>query len=265
MKRRIPRHLTRRGALIVVGAGIAGATMLPQRLFAQTADTSRLLYDADVCALVPEVTEGPYYFDPNLVRGDIREDRPGVDCLVRLQIVDEICQPIVGARVDIWHCDAGGLYSNYANQTGGASTVGETFLRGTQFANDDGIVEFRSIYPGWYPGRTTHIHFKVFLDDTNVLTGQIFFPEEVNQSIYAQYAPYSDRAASRTLFNDADSIAQQAGEASIASTEAVSAGYLVELIVGIDPNAVSNGGMGGFGGAPGGPGGMPGGPPPSNG
>src|SRR3546814_5998345 len=84
---------------------------------------------------------------------------------VRLQVVDAACMAVPGARVDIWHCDATGVYSGYANQgdDGSVDTSGETFMRGTQFADDNGIVEFESVYPSWYRGRTTHVHFKVFL------------------------------------------------------------------------------------------------------
>ncbi len=138
-------HLTRRGALTLIAVSAAGAVMIPQRLFAQAADTSLLLPGADVCVLVPEVTEGPYYFDPALVRRDITEGRPGLPMLMRMQVVDTACTPIENARVDIWHCDAAGLYSGYANQTRGAGTTGETFLRGTQFTGANGVTEFATI------------------------------------------------------------------------------------------------------------------------
>jgi protocatechuate 3,4-dioxygenase beta subunit len=248
---------SRRRALTLIAVTAAGGIFLPQRLFAQGAGAN-LLPGADVCVLVPEVTEGPYYFDPALVRNDITEGKPGAPLLVRLQVVDAACQPQANARVDIWHCDASGLYSGYANQTGGVTTVGETFLRGTLFTDGNGTVEFASIYPGWYPGRTTHIHFKVFLDERNVLTGQIFFPEDLNNAIYASHPDYV-RTATRGTFNANDGIARQAGEASIAAMTQDGETYLAQLIVGIDPNATSAGfgAPGGAGGAPGGFGGPP--------
>lgn len=166
--------LTRRDAFKAIAVTAAGGTLMSQRAFAE--DTTSLMPGADVCVITPEVTEGPYYFDPDLERADITEQRPGVATTVKLQVVDGLCTPLPGARVDLWHCDAAGQYSGYANQTGGVDTTGQTFMRGTQFAGDDGVVEFQTIYPGWYAGRTTHIHFKVFLDETTVLTGQIFFP-----------------------------------------------------------------------------------------
>jgi protocatechuate 3,4-dioxygenase beta subunit len=258
--------LRRRSVVTAIVVTAAGGLMLPKSVFAQTldADTAPLLLDADVCVITPEVTEGPYYFDPQLVRADITEGRPGVPVVFRLQVVDQSCKPLEDARVDIWHCDASGLYSNYAGQGDDhahpTSTEGETFLRGTQMADPRGIVEFTSIYPGWYRGRTTHVHFKVFLSDSNVLTGQIFFPDALSEYIYGNVAPYSDRGAERDTLNDGDGIAQSASRASFAAVKEEEDNYLVSLIIGVDPEATSAG----FGFGPGGPGGPPpgGGMPP---
>jgi protocatechuate 3,4-dioxygenase beta subunit len=227
--------MNRRKLLTLVAVTAGGAPLLSRAAFAEEAgaDAATLLNDADVCVITPEVTEGPYYFDPALERADIREDRVGVPATVRLQVVDAMCKPIDGARVDIWHCDADGLYSGYRNQTGGADTTGETFLRGTQFSNGDGIAEFISIYPGWYQGRTTHIHFKVFLDTATVLTGQIFFHDETSDAIYASTAPYNSHSG-RSTRNDNDRIAQQGGAASMASVEQAADAYLVQMIIGVN-------------------------------
>ncbi len=254
---------SRRSAIKIIALTAAGAAMLPQRIFAQSAAADLLVPGADACVLVPEVTEGPYYFDPTLVRRDITEGKPGLPLLVRMQVVDTACQPFEGARVDIWHCDASGLYSGYANQTDGENTQGETFLRGTQFADANGIAEFETVYPGWYPGRTTHIHFKVFLDETNVLTGQLFFPEDVNNDVYATVVAYA-RDAQRATFNVNDGIANQAGQTSVATMGEGNTGMVAALIIGVDASAVSSG-LGGPG-APGGPGvpaGPNGAPPPA--
>jgi protocatechuate 3,4-dioxygenase beta subunit len=241
---------TRRGVVKMIAVTVGGGVMIPQRLFAQPAGNS-LIGDAEVCLLVPEVTEGPYYFDPALLRADITEGKEGLPLLLRVQVVDAACNPFEGARVDVWHCDAAGVYSGYANQTNGVDTQGETFLRGTLFADANGIVEFNTIYPGWYVGRTTHIHFKIFLDEANVLTGQMFFPEDLNETIYASVPAYS-RTIARTTFNANDGIAQQAGEPSIATVGQETDTYVAGLIVGVDPNAVSANLLG-----PGGPGGAP--------
>ncbi|WP_246212638.1 hypothetical protein [Marivivens donghaensis] len=103
---------------------------------------------------MPETTEGPYYIEPELVRADITEEKTGVPLKMQIQVVDANCTPIPDARVDIWHCDAQGNYSGYANQgsDGTVNTEGETFLRGTLMADESGIVSVDTIYPGWYRG-----------------------------------------------------------------------------------------------------------------
>lgn len=258
----MPSPLTRRDALRLVAVTAAGGALMTQQAFAQEASattTTGLMPGADVCVLTPEVTEGPYYFDPELERADITEGtQTGVATTVKLQIVDGSCQPVEGARVDIWHCNAEGLYSGYANQTGGVDTSGQTFLRGTLFAGANGIVEFQTIYPGWYAGRTTHIHFKVFLDERTVLTGQLFFPDALSQFIYQNVEPYTSHGHDRDVLNANDNIASQATRASFAYVKELEERYLVAMIVGVDPNAESSTG---FGGAPGG-GEPPSGPPP---
>lgn len=255
--------LNRRDALRLVAVTAAGGALMTQEAFAQeagstSAETAGLMPGADVCVLTPEVTEGPYYFDPALERADITEGtQQGVATTVRLQIVDGSCKPIEGARVDIWHCNAEGLYSGYANQTGGIDTSGQTFLRGTQFASASGIVEFQTIYPGWYAGRTTHIHFKVFLDDQTVLTGQLFFPDALSQFLYQNVPPYTDHGHDRGVLNANDNIASQATRASFAYVKELEERYLVAMIVGVDPSAESATGSGGVSGGE-----RPGGPPP---
>lgn len=235
----LTKRFNRREALSLIIVTAAGGTLMSQAAFAQetSAGTQTLMPGADVCVITPQATEGPYYFDPALERADITEGLPGAPIRVRLQVVDGSCQPIPGARVDIWHANADGIYSGYANQPGGTDASGETFMRGTLFADEDGITEFASVYPGWYPGRTTHIHFKVFLDETNVLTGQLFFPDTVSEHIYRNIAPYNARGAQRDTLNANDSIAVRAGEASFASVEEMGEAYLVAMIIGVDPNA----------------------------
>ncbi len=227
--------ITRRDALSLL-AVTTGSALMSRDAFAQAAggDQAQLITGAEVCVITPEVTEGPYYFDPALERSDITEGRPGLPTSVRLQVVDEQCRPLPGARIDIWHADATGLYSGFANQTGGVDTTGQTFMRGTQFADDQGVVEFATVFPGWYRGRTTHIHFKVFLDEATLLTGQLFFPDEVSERVYATVAPYTERTG-RDTFNDGDGIARQAGPASVAEVEELPEAYLVQMIVGVAP------------------------------
>ncbi|TGS57800.1 protocatechuate dioxygenase, partial [Mesorhizobium sp. M1D.F.Ca.ET.183.01.1.1] len=158
--------LNRRQALGLIAVTAGGGVFLSSTArSAQNSPYAGLaLFDAGagVCAIMPEVTEGPFYFDPKLERSDITEGRSGIGLAVRLQVVDASCRPLVGARVDIWHCDAQGHYSGYPGQGDGqdVDTSGQTFLRGWQKTGEGGVVSFATIYPGWYRGRTVHIHFK---------------------------------------------------------------------------------------------------------
>lgn len=125
--------------------------------------------------LTPELTEGPYYLPLELVRQDIREDRPGLPLRLRVAVVDLAngCVPLPNAAVDIWYCDAQGYYSGVEGNPGGnasgeagAGGAAGTFLRGVQPTDADGAAEFLTIYPGWYAGRTVHIHMQVHVGGT---------------------------------------------------------------------------------------------------
>lgn len=229
--------LSRRRALAAIAVTASGA-MLPRALRAQDKNESTLLPGSGVCTLTPEVTEGPFYFDPKLVRRDIREDRKGVPTLLRLQVVRADCSPIADARLDVWHCDAQGQYSAFGGRPGQVSETRETFLRGTQLTDGRGVVEFLTLYPGWYRGRTTHIHVKVFLDQQNVLTGQIFFPDALSEYLYQNVSAYR-RDSARDTFNDRDGIAKSATRASFASVKEEADAYLAQLIIGVNPDARS--------------------------
>jgi protocatechuate 3,4-dioxygenase beta subunit len=162
-------------------------------------DLAALFDDAPSCTLTPQETEGPYYFDPDAVRSDIREGRDGTVLRIVLRVRDaESCEPIRSAVVDIWHCDAGGVYSGFQ------TAEGERYLRGAQVTDRDGIVEFTTVYPGWYPGRTVHVHAKVHVDSTTVLTTQLYFDDGKTDEVYAA-EPYASRP-DRDVRNDADSI-----------------------------------------------------------
>lgn len=188
------------------------------------------LIAANVCMLQPELTEGPFYIDERLNRADITEGRPGAAMDLALQVVTADCTPVEGARVDVWHCDALGAYSGVS----GASD--ETFLRGTQVTGAGGVAKFRTIYPGWYRGRTTHIHYKVFLGDRTVLTSQVFFPDALSDYLYRSVEPYDGRGR-RDTTNDGDRIARQAGEGAYAQVREMPGAYDASLVVGIDNGA----------------------------
>jgi protocatechuate 3,4-dioxygenase beta subunit len=171
------------------------------------ASRSRRLIAGETCPVTPRQTEGPFYFDPRLVRQDIRDGRPGVPLRLRLQIVAASeCAPAERARVDIWHCDAAGAYSGYDRE----ATAGETWLRGTQHSDADGIVSFDTLYPGWYSGRATHIHCKAWMAGGREITSQIYFPDDLSDRLYAESA-YAGRGGER-LRNGDDGIFRRAGE-----------------------------------------------------
>ncbi len=136
--------------------------------------------------LAPEQTEGPYYVDDAVVRRNVTEGKPGVALTLRLTVVNVAnCKPITGAAVEIWHCDAGGVYSGVQGDTG-------MFLRGVQRTDAKGVAIFRTIYPGWYQGRTVHVHTMVHLGGNVVHTGQLYFPDAVTDVVYKR-SPYNRR------------------------------------------------------------------------
>jgi protocatechuate 3,4-dioxygenase beta subunit len=144
------------------------------------------------------------------VRADVTEGAVGAPLAVSIQITRaEDCKPFVGARLDLWQADAVGLYSGYREQTGVGDisiepAIGRTFLRGTQFADADGWVRFKTIYPSWYGGRTPHLHFKVLQDADELAASQIFFPDEVNAEVFRQWDPYREHIDRRRVFNHTD-------------------------------------------------------------
>ena len=138
---------------------------------------------AAACWLTPQETQGPFYFNPNLDRQNITEEKTGLPLRLDFTVIDENCTPIPNVLVDIWHCDKDGVYSGY-NQPGG-NTTGQTFLRGIQVTDAGGVARFDTIYPGWYQGRATHIHFKARTSQTTYVTSQFAFPESMNGAVYA--------------------------------------------------------------------------------
>jgi protocatechuate 3,4-dioxygenase beta subunit len=207
---------------------IDGATATVEPKTTTSRATDALFDESARCAVTTEQTEGPYYFDADRVRRDIREDREGTRLRLALRVRDAgSCEPLPDAVVDVWHADAGGAYSGFDDDddgdgdgdgdggdgAGGAGAGGRgaggaqtatRYLRGAQVTNDDGIVEFTTIYPGWYPGRTVHIHVKVHLDAQAVLTTQLYFDDALSDRVYAA-RPYAARGT-RDQANDSDGI-----------------------------------------------------------
>jgi protocatechuate 3,4-dioxygenase beta subunit len=162
------------------------------------------------CVVTPALTEGPYFVDERLIRADIRSDpssgsvKEGVPLRLNLTVSNvngATCTPVVGAVVDMWHCDALGEYSDISGGAGQSDTSGQKFLRGYQVTDGNGQVQFQTIYPGWYRGRTIHIHFKVRTDPDSAsgyeFTSQMFFDEAITDSVLAR-APYSQKGSPDT-------------------------------------------------------------------
>lgn len=168
-----------------------------------------------VCWLTPAKTEGPYYFDANLLRQDIRYDTlhnnqffDGIQLNMTFNIIDINCNPIPGVIVDIWHCNKDGAYSGYNGQPGG-NWSGYNFMRGIQATDSAGQCSFITSYPGWYTGRATHIHFKVRLNSTTYVTSQFCFPDATNNAVYATplyvaHGPNPITNAQDNIFNAAE-------------------------------------------------------------
>lgn len=237
-RRELLRTLTAAG----VGSAFAGAAaaqsgpghqiVMPGRIPPSVAALGQRALAAGTCSLTPESTSGPFYFDTGLIRQDITEGKPGVPTFVFLQIVDQNnnCQPIPGAVFDLWHCDALGSYSGYASE----GTAGETFCRGIQIADGNGIVLFQTIFPGTYVGRTTHFHLKArpALESSAEITAQLYFDDLYATVINKAIAPYDTNPAPVTT-NPQDGIYVTGGGAETTMPVFVIPGPPVALVTGI--------------------------------
>lgn len=254
---------------------------------AAVTDPAALLDVANTCVLAEEKGQGPYWFDVDSIRSDIRESRPGLTLELALRVHDlSSCsvggpvKPVPGAVVEIWHCDAGGVYSGYvatatsrrARQTApptapaidapgapnpgggegpaddpgwsgevsnGSYSSGDlqatptddgTYLRGAQVTDANGVVRFTTIFPGWYVGRTTHVHCKVHIDRRTVLTTQLFFDDAVVDELYLAVPPYSERPL-RDTRNFTDPIYDDFGTM---TTQRSGAGWFAAINLGLD-------------------------------
>jgi protocatechuate 3,4-dioxygenase beta subunit len=155
-----------------------------------------------ICTLTPSLTEGPYYLNNRFARQDISEGRPGLETWYFFLVVDANCNPVPSAIVDIWHNDGLGVYSGFASQ----GTQGQTWIRGVQTTAANGLVGFKSIYPGWYPGRATHVHLRVHTGSTTVLTSQSYFDDALSDQVHTLIAPYSQRGAAGRTRNGSDNL-----------------------------------------------------------
>ncbi|WP_141205969.1 dioxygenase family protein [Streptomyces griseorubiginosus] len=301
------RDLTRRkvvvagaGAAVAVGTGVA----LASGAFADETGTAGTDTTSEACyKLTSETTEGPYYIDADKIRRDITEDKEGIPLTLQLKVIDsETCKPVADAAVDIWHCDALGIYSGYESlSTGGGGGSGgaptdaptgtptdspsgtprgtptgeppsgapsggtggggheeptddERYLRGTWRTDKHGQVTFKTIFPGWYRGRTVHIHTKVHVDGTwtdagyegghTCHTGQFFFDEE-SVLASAEVEPYSTSTTERTTLTE-DTIYDQSGTAGGLlklkyNRKNIAKGVIGSITMGVDPATTNDG------------------------
>jgi protocatechuate 3,4-dioxygenase beta subunit len=251
--RLIGRILSRREVLALVGAGgtaaflaacapagsaspaatasaSAGASASASAGAAATASASGAVATAlPACVVAPELTEGPYYADVDLERSDIRSNTAdGVAVEGATLILDWVvsqadgsaCMPMEGVIVDVWHCDALGVYSGVEGNSG-------TFLRGFQRTDAQGMASFTTIYPGWYQGRAVHIHFKIRTDPEAEagfeFTSQLFFDDDLSRQVYTT-GVYAQKGA-QDQPNASDGIFNQSGGATLLSVTQEGDGY----------------------------------------
>ena len=241
------RSYSRRDMLRVLGLGSAAIFFGYEELrsiLSASADLQSGAIAANLpgCVVRPEQTEGPYFVDEKLNRSDIRADpsdksiKPGVPLRVEFQVsrvAGAACTPLSGAIVDVWHCDAAGVYSGVRDDQ--FDSRGKKFLRGYQQTNANGNAEFLTIYPGWYEGRAVHIHFKIRAAGqgtrANEFTSQLYFDERVNDQVFTQ-APY-DRKRGRRVTNDADFLFRRGGKELLLAPEKNAQGYQAKFDIGL--------------------------------
>lgn len=237
---------TRRQALRALGAMSATALLSCGRdqSFQTGAGTSRDASAASIpgCIVRPEQTEGPYFIDEKLHRSDIRSDpfdnsvKSGAPLRLEFQVskvAANSCSPLAGAMVDVWHCDALGVYSDIHDFTG--DSRGKKFLRGYQLADAHGSANFLTIYPGWYEGRAVHVHFKIRSNGPTKpgfdFTSQLYFDDSITDRIHS-IAPYQSKGR-RTVTNARDSIFRRGGNQLIPELIKDEQGYVAKFAIGL--------------------------------
>jgi protocatechuate 3,4-dioxygenase beta subunit len=230
---------SRREALVLLGAASAGWLITGIRSQAHAASNT----PRSLCLVRPEQTEGPYFVDERLHRIDIRSDpsngtiSPGTQLALTFHISrirGEECRPLPDAQVDLWHCDAMGVYSDVRDP--GFSTVGRKFLRGYQLTDAHGAARFLTIYPGWYPIRTVHIHFKVrtapMAGKRYEFTSQLYFPDELTDRVHTAL-PYSSKGR-RRVRNHQDFIYREGGIQLMLEPSETDGGYAATFPIGLE-------------------------------
>ncbi|HET8938027.1 MAG TPA: hypothetical protein VFN67_31505 [Polyangiales bacterium] len=195
-------------------AGAAGSGSAGAAAMAGSTDLRSL-----ACILTPDMTEGPFFIEEKLNRGDLVKGEMDESIAMATPLALTIgvykvngmmCTPMPGLQVDIWHADAHGIYSDVASGfVQSTDTRGKKFLRGYQITNESGLVDFATIYPGWYMSRTIHIHLKIRMpmggNTAYDFTSQMFFDEKISKEVLAT-GPYAKAPGTRSVFNDDDHI-----------------------------------------------------------
>ncbi len=230
--------LSRREVLRCLGAAGA-AWLMAGSLSTRRADAGTL---GPSCVVRPEQMEGPYFVDERLNRSDIRSNptdgrvKPGTPLVLTLQVSSLNaggCQPLAGAQVDIWHCDALGVYSDV--QDPGFNTIGQKFLRGYQITDARGEARFVTVYPGWYPGRTVHIHFKIrtslMAKRSFEFASQLYFDDGLTDHVHTAL-PYTANGL-RSARNQHDWIFRRGGDQLMLVPTTVADGYAASFAIGL--------------------------------
>ncbi len=243
----IGRLLSRREALGLLG-GVGAVALLTAcgldpssaRATATNGSTATASTSSTGCVVRPAETEGPYFVDEKLNRSDIRSDpstgvvKQGLPLKLTFAVAHaNACAALAGATVDVWHCDALGVYSDVTDPS--FNTKGQKFLRGYQATNASGIAQFTTIYPGWYQGRAVHIHFKIRTKaasgSTYEFTSQLYFDDTITDQVHAQQ-PYASKGQ-RSLRNSGDSIYQGGGDQLLLNLTKESQGYSAIFPIGL--------------------------------
>ena len=218
----------------------AGATAAPtgSTIAAATAGATTVAATVPSCIVRPALTEGPYFVDEKLNRSDIRSDpsdgsvKTGIPLVITMNVASisgSACTSLSAATVDVWHCDAAGVYSDASDLS--FNTRGKKFLRGYQSTDANGQVKFTTIYPGWYSGRAVHIHFKIRTTSGHDFTSQWFFDDKLSDTVFAQ-APYAARGARNTR-NNQDGIYSGGGDQLVLAPTLAGGVYTASFDIGL--------------------------------
>ena len=257
------RILTRREALAALGVG-GGALATGRWVLGMGSDAApaapgkQIAQALPACVVRPEQTEGPFFVDMQLDRSDIRSDpstgavSEGAPLTLRFnvsQISGGACTVLAGALVDVWQCDAEGVYWGVDDDEAPAGARERQFLRGHQRTDENGVARFTTIFPGWYRGRAVHVHFKVRTDVAGQpyeFTSQLYFDEALIDQVHAR-APYAARGR-RAVTNADDRTFRNGGESLMPRVSETGAGYAATFDLGLDLTDAATGRPDGGGG-----------------